>query len=239
VSKLSWHRIKFVSWNFGPGRLEDLLNLMAFAFIIFLQEAGDRAQEIADALHVEKNWKEITGVQPGQSSTPLLYDNGQLILLQISRILLAHAQDAGPGTGPRRIKEKWLIGGQFQDRTTGRKFWAYSVHFVTSQGERKRHLIALAMANRISLRIRSLTQAIFIGGDWNNEETSDVMQSILRIRGMKATAALPSHENRAIDRIIWRIRRWIRLMRTSTEETGSDHRAVVGHFEFKMKRRRA
>jgi hypothetical protein len=219
--------------------MHDLLNLMEFAWIIFIQEAGDRAQDIRDALHIQQTWSVIVGTGPGQASTPLLYDKGQLLLLKMSKILIAHSQDAGPGTGPRRIKEKWLIGGKFQDRMTGRKFWAYSVHFVTSQGEVKRHRIALGMAHRVALRIRSVAQAIFVGGDWNNEESSGVMQVILRIPGMKATAQVATHGNWKPDRIIWRARRWIRLLRTSTFATGSDHLAVVGHFAFKAKRSHA
>ena len=241
-----WFPIKFVTWNFGPGKQRDLLNLLEFAWIVFLQEAGDRVQDIHEVFVVLRrrvdnplSWASITGTDPGQASTPLLFNDDKVLLLKVSRILIAHSQDAGPGTGPRRIKEKWLIGGKFQDRASGRKFWAYSVHFVTSQGEFKRHRIALSMANLVALRIRSVALAIFIGGDWNNLESSDVMQQILKIRGMKATASLSTHGNWKPDRIIWRIRNWIRLMRTRKIENGSDHDAVVGEFEFKAKRSHA
>lgn len=230
-----WHRMSFATWNFGPGDIGDLADMMKKAHVIALQETGDRIRDIMDLLH-RKGWKIITGAQPGQASTPLIYNPRRVELIQSSRILLAHAQDAGPGTGPDRIKEKWLIGGLFRDRITGRTFWAYGVHMVTSQGKPKRRKIALAMVGIIRLRIKAITRAIFIGGDWNTVEQSDVMQVILEIRHMRITQTQHTHDNWSPDHIVWRHKKWMRYIRDYDVENGSDHDGVVLDVHFKAKK---
>lgn len=236
IARRGWGVVKIGTWNIGPGDSDDLLKVMGKCSMLFLQEAGDQAAMIYRTT-MSKGWKVITGNQAGQASTPLIYDRRVWELVRPSRLLLAHSQDAGPGTGPRRIKEKWLIGGLFRHRHTGRLMWGYSVHYVTSQGERRRRLIALAMSHRILLRIRGVIRLVMVGGDFNNLVGSPAMNAIMGGGEIGMTKPLPTHGNRAIDRIIFKVRDWIRLLDTEVVQTTSDHRALIGTFEFKKRRR--
>lgn len=234
-----WFPIWFGTWNFGPGTLADLLGLMATFTILAIQEAGDRAKVIAQALN-EAGWEGITGPEPGQSSTPLLYDPAAHQLVRAFRILIAHAQDIGPGAGPDRLKAKWLIGGLFRDLQTGRLFLAFSVHYVATQGKPKRHQVALATSRRIAVAIARFTLPVFILGDFNTVPTSAVAR-VLRRAGLQFTQLagkiLGTHGRRAIDQIAWTPRWWIEFVKQWVIVTHSDHKALGGEFLFKAKRR--
>jgi hypothetical protein len=235
----TWLPVWFATWNFGPGTLADLLGLMATFTILAIQEAGDRGKVIAGALH-DAGWKDITGPEPGQSSTPLLYDPAAHQLLRVFRILIAHAQDVGPGAGPSRMKQKWLIGGLFRDLATGRLFLAFSVHYVATQGKPKRHQVALATSRRIAVAVARFTLAVFILGDFNTTPTSPVAR-ILRRAGLAFTQLadkmLGTHGRRAIDQITWTPRPWIDFVKQWVIVTHSDHKALGGEFLFKVRRR--
>lgn len=236
--KLRWFSISMATWNIGPARKsQDLVNLMLITALIFLQEASDKRPFILSAVK-DRGWGYITGDQPGQSATPLVYDKDRLELIQADRVLVAHSQNVGPGAGPSTLKEKWLIGGLFRDRHTGRTFWAYSVHYVATQGTKLRRRAALATSNRILIRLRSLKRAVFIGGDYNAVISSKVIRMLLAFP-LSRTADVETEKNRGIDRILFSVRTWIKLKETVTVENGSDHKAVVANFEFKERRRQA
>lgn len=234
-----WFPVWFGTWNFGPGTLADLLGLMATFSILAIQEAGDRGRIIAQALS-KAGWEGITGPETGQASTPLLYDPTTKLLIRAFRILIAESQDVGPGAGPSQMKQKWLIGGLFRDLQTGRLFFAFSVHFVATQGTRKRRRVALAMARRIGVAIAGFTLAVFVLGDFNTEATSRVAR-VLRNAGLRFTQLvdkmLGTHGRRAIDHITWTTRLWIHFVKQWTITTHSDHKALGGEFLFKAKPR--
>ena len=227
-----WSLVKFGTWNIGPGNAEDMLNTMTRCSMLFLQEAGDRAGLIYRVAS-RKGWKVITGQQAGQASTPLIYDDSVFELIRPSRLLLAHRQDVGPGAGPSVLKEKWLIGGLFRHRITGRMFWAYSAHYVATQGKRKRRLVALAMSHKVLLRMRQAIRLVIVGADFNTVQGTEVMNILTKDREVAYSKPMPTHGKRAIDRIIWTVKAWVNLMHTGTFDTSSDHRLLVVTQEWK------
>lgn len=236
IARKGWGLVYLGTWNIGPGDHDDLLKVMGRCSMLFLQEASDQVAMIyRTASH--KGWKVITGNQAGQAATPLIYDRSVWELQRTSRLLLVHRQGVGPGAGPDTIKEKWLIGGLFRHRFTGRFMWAYSVHYVATQGKRKRRLVALSTSHRILLRLRQLARLCVIGGDFNNLEDSAPMDVITEGERVGMTEPIHTHGNRAIDRIIFTLKNWFRLIGTEPVETTSDHRAVIGEFEMRKRRR--
>lgn len=229
--------LTLATWNVGPGTLGDLIRLRRYADVIALQEAGDRSPLLRSTMRT--GWKAVTGVQPGQPSTPLIYDPAALTLLKPSRLLLAAAQDVGPGAGPDRLKAKWLIGGRFLHQESGRRFWLYSTHYVATQGKPKRHRVALAMSSRIALLARRAIRPVFVMGDFNAVPGSAVLR-VLKDVGMVLAQLVgrpvPTHGRRAIDGVTWTPRRWIRLTRKWPIVTNSDHRALVADFDLQPKR---
>lgn len=234
-----WLPVRFGTWNFGPGTLADLLGLMATFTILALQEAGDRAKDIAEAL-LQTGWLEVTGPEPGQASTPLLYDPSAHALVREIRILVAEKQDVGPGAGPSVLKQKWLIGGLFRDLATGRLFVALSVHYVATQGKPKRHRVALAISRRIGVAITRFAFPVFVLGDFNTEPTSSVAR-VLRRAGLQFTQLagklLGTHGRRAIDQVTWTPQWWIEFVKQWVIVTHSDHKALGGEFLFRARRR--
>lgn len=229
----SWVRLTLATWNIGPGRPSDVRLLMADADLVACQEAGDRKTMLRDLATVA-GWKIITGNQPGQSSTPLLYDPTVLKLEQTSRVLVAPAQYVGPGAGPDRLKAKWLIGGLFRHVPTGRRFWAYSVHYVATQGKPRRRAVALATSRRILLRVKSLRRPVIVLGDYNALPDSPVLRILLEL--MRLAGDAPSHGRRSIDHAVYTPRRWLKLSSERSVETHSDHRAVVLDYAVRPKR---
>lgn len=236
LARKGWVLVKFGTWNIGPGHPDDLVQAMGRCSMLFLQEAGDRAAMIY-RIASRLGWKVITGGQAGQASTPLAYDNSVFELVRVSRLLLAHRQDVGPGAGPRMLKEKWLIGGLFRHRATGRLFWAYSAHYVATQGKRKRRLVALAMSHKILLRMRSLARMVMIGADFNTVQGTEVMNVLTDNRQVGYSKSLATHGKRAIDRIIWTVKAWLALLNTETFDTTSDHRLLVVTQEWLPRRK--
>ena len=231
-----WSLVRFGTWNFGPGNAEDLLDAMERCSMLFLQEASDRAALIFRVAQ-SKGWKVISGQQAGQAATPLIYDKLVHELVKPSRILLAHRQDVGPGAGPSMLKEKWLIGGLFRHRATGRMFWAYSAHYVATQGKRKRRLVALSMSHRILLRMRTVARMVIVGADFNTVQGTEVMRVLTDNRKVGYSKPLATHGKRAIDRIIWTVKNWLNLLYTETFDTHSDHRLLVITQEWKPRRK--
>lgn len=231
-----WSLVKFGTWNIGPGSADDLIEALTHCSMLFLQEAGDRASMIYRIL-TRNGWKVVTGQHAGQSSTPLGYDTSVFELVKVSRLLLAHRQDVGPGAGPSMLKEKWLIGGLFRHRATGRLFWAYSAHYVATQGTRKRRLVALAMSHRILLRMRQATRMVMVGADFNTVQGSEVMNILTKNTNIGYSKPLPTHGKRAIDRIIWVLKSWLALLNTETFDTTSDHRLLVITQEWRPRRK--
>lgn len=236
-ARRGWSLVQFGTWNIGPGNADDLIDALTRCSMLFLQEAGDRASMIYRVAS-RRGWKVITGQQAGQASTPLIYDNAVFELVQASRLLLAHRQDVGPGAGPDTLKEKWLIGGLFRHRATGRLFWAYSAHYVATQGKRKRRLVALAMSHKILLRMRSLVRLVMVGADFNTEQGSEVMDALTDNRQVGYSKPLATHGKRAIDRIIWTLKSWLHYLDTEAFDTTSDHRLLVVTQEWQPRAKR-
>ena len=232
-----WPVLTLGTWNVGNGTLADLFELLAQADALAGQEFGDRQDWIAELRR--RGYGVIEGDEPGQGSTPMIY-GPRLQLLKVKRWLLAPAQKAGRGAGPDTLKQKWLIGGLFLDLETGRKFSLYSVHYVASQQFARRRGIAVAMTNRIRLRLAMLHRAVFIMGDFNIEIDSEVGRLLLKVLNVtdRAGGELDTHGHRSIDLIWWTVRRWIRFVAHRLVRNRSDHHAKLAEFAIRPKRKR-
>lgn len=242
VDKLrGWPVLALATWNIGPAKHlpQELRDRIPAA--VAIQEAGDQwGPHDIIALLRRVGYRLITGTEPGQSSTPLAYDPARLRLVKVKRYLLAQAQQAGPGAGPDRIKQKWAIGGLFEILDTGRFVWIFSEHWVASQQHRRRFRIALAMANRVVLLGHRLRRPVFRMLDANAIPSSNALAP-LRAAGwlLNQTVGrlIGTHGKRAIDQVWWQARRWIRFITHEVIDTASDHDLVIAWFAIKTRRK--
>lgn len=233
-----WPSITLAAWNIG--KADQLPRL--FADAIALNEAGDQwdAGEII-AQAQAAGFRIITGAKPGQSSTPLAWHPEALELVKVRRFLLAERQYVGPGKGPRMLKTKWLIGGLFRHRATGRLIWIFAVHYVATQGKRRRRRVAIHMSSRIRLFGARVRRPVMVLGDYNALPDSPTLRP-LRKAGWRVNhrlgRLLRTHGRRAIDHVWWEPRHWLRFVRHFTVRTESDHDAIVVEFQLKPRKNR-
>lgn len=238
AAEVEWEEFVFGGWNAGAGTLEDLLDLFELAAAVAGQEFGDRREWLNDLRR--NNIAVITGRLPGQSSTPLMSDRLELDLVRIRRWLLAPAQFVGEGAGPPRLKAKWLIGGLFRHRASGRLVWLFSCHYVASQQYPRRRAVAMAMSGRLKLRVAGLRHGVFVEGDFNAEidrKVTRLLLGVLRPTQLASPKRLRTHGRRGIDLIWWKPKRWIRFVRHFTVANHSDHDAVLAQFLLKPRRK--
>lgn len=176
---------------------------------------------------------------PGQSSTVLAYDKSRLKLIEEREFLLSPRTYGGKGAGPSMVKTKWLIGGMFRDRESGRFLLILCVHFVASQQFPLRKRIAAAMVSRVLLVGLRFKCGIFVMGDWNA-----IGKRVINWLGARWTTTdaegedLDTHGHRNIDLIAWVKRWWIEFVdHRVVESKQGDHLAKVARFRVKRRRR--
>ena len=217
------------TWNIGRGTLADARKVLSRSPVLALQEAGDRSKLIR-ALD-RSRYRVIKGSgRPGQSSTPLVFDPKVLRLVRPSATLMAPRQRVGRGTGPDRMKAKWLIGGRFVHRHTGTRLFIGTTHLVAGQSRQRRARVAIRHVRHVVSRLRRVAGIRLVMGDFNTRPGSKVLVP-LRAAGWTSDQfvgrRLDTHGTWASDHVWWRAARGLRLVEHHTIRNRSDHDALL------------
>lgn len=227
--------LQLSTWNVGRGSLSNFVNILESTDALALQEAGDQTRLLRAARNLHRRVLNGTG-RPGQSSTPLIYNPSELRLRRPFVEATAARQYAGPGAGPSTLKPKWLIGGEFVHRDSGRVVTIVSTHYVASSYRPVRHRIArhqTAATVRAFARTKHLA---FLMGDFNTTPTRSLLQPLFAHgwttdQGV-AARRIGTHGRRAVDQVWWQRDGSVRLVRHWRVRTRSDHDALLTQFSL-------
>ena len=216
------------TWNIGRGTLAEARRALSQSPVLALQEAADRSKLIR-ALD-RSRYRVIKGSgRPGQSSTPIVFDPKVLRLARPVAILVARAQRVGRGTGPDRMKAKWLIGGRFVHRPTGTRLFIGTTHLVAGQSRQRRARVATRHVRHVVSRLRRVAGIRLVMGDFNTRPRSKVLVP-LRAAGWTSDQIvgrrLDTHGTWAPDQVWWKPARGLRLVEHHTTSNRSDHDAL-------------
>lgn len=231
--KHTGRELNIISQNIGPAKEADILHLMnSGADILALQEAGDRGHLIG-VLRKHGYKVIIPAGKKGASSTPLVYNPKTVKLIKSHTFLTSHSMFGGAGAGPAQVKQKWGVGGIFEQRSTGKRFRAYSTHYVASSYKPLRHHIAMIESNNVVKAISKEKIPTFIIGDFNAGLHSSVIHPLFAhgfTNDEVAGNPLHTHGKSTIDYIWWLKNRGVHFLRHTVVNTSSDHNAVIAQF---------
>jgi hypothetical protein len=217
------------TWNIGRGTYADARRVLSESSVLALQEASDKGQLI-DRLKRD-GYRVIRGSgKPGQSATPFVFDPKALQLVRPVVALMAPRQRIGRGTGPDTMKAKWLIGGRFVERATGRHLFIGTTHLVAGQNHPRRARVALRHVRNAVSELRRLGGTTFLMGDFNTRPHSKVTGP-LRATGWTSDQIvgqrLGTHGGWSPDQVWWNRSSGIELVEHHTISNRSDHDALV------------
>lgn len=182
-------KLNFYVQNYGDhGKAQNFINIIRryTPEIVMWQETGDRHVEMR-TIAKETGLTLLDGIGlPGQESTPLMYD--KRILRQVANYnkLIHRSVPIKTNSGSTKMmKQKWLIGGIFQIRTSREMFITCSVHYVFNQDHEPNGSIALETSKNIARITKGERHPIIIGGDWNARKDSPRLAP-LRAAGYKS-----------------------------------------------------
>jgi len=229
-------RLKVATWNIGNGTLANARKIMSEGVAaLALQEASDQ-RDLVEAL-VDDGFEVIRPEeQTGQPATPLVYDPAVLQLRRSIAVLTADSQPVGPGTGPDKMKAKWLIGARFVHLPSRRRIAIASHHRVAGQQHETRHRVALEDARRVAETFVGYRSLVTVMGDWNSTAGDHTLKP-LRHHGWTCNQLVGGHVGThgqwAPDHVWWKKDDRISYVQHRVlTDTESDHRPLLVTFEL-------
>lgn len=239
-----WADIQIGTLNLSDATPDEVVALMQGdgqpLTVLNLQEASDRFQVIL-ALEAAGFGVIRMSTKTGMAATPQVFDPAQVEPIRTRVYLLHEGGDIGPGTGPDDGKPKYLQVTWFRHLESGRILVVANLHLYAGQAHPQRERLAVEMVQKVERILRSINAVIYLAGDFNTNPTSHVVQ-VLRDRRWSCVhdrGRFPTHGRTWRPDHIWRRDRWhrlhvvvrrqprVRFTDARTEETRSDHRALI------------
>ena len=220
------------TWNVGNGTLADAGEVMECVAAMALQEASDQTRMLT-ALDRAGYGVIRPTAEVGQAATPLVFDPQRLRFVRPVQVLLHPGGPIGPGTGPDHGKPKWLIGGRFVDRITGRHLAICGIHCYAGQ----RHDPANERASISREMVREAVNVLdpvrglpILMGDFNALYDTP---TVAPLRGHGWTCnhlvggRVHTHGGWSPDHVWWRKDERIHFVEQRTIANRSDHDALI------------
>lgn len=233
-------RIRVRTWNVGDGSDEekqaDLFELEGSCDVMLLSEFGDRKNVPPRAGYARYAGEGL----PGQASTPIDYRIGffDRVIGQGSEPLTPRVDIGAEGPGPRKAKPKWANWVLVEH--AGRHIRFVSFHGVPAPHlNEKREKVGDDQVDELVRLIKEEWAGqglVILGGDFNRKLDEDPDLERLVEAGMAWVQTGPTHADNIYDGVLYKAKGdRVRVVRSRTNKTTSDHRSPLVELEIKPK----
>ncbi len=176
--------------------------------------------------------------EPGQASTPILWQRDTMRALGVGQRLIHGAEDVpAEAAGPETVSPKYLVRGRFLHKPSGQTVHVGNSHVVASNYlPEVRPLLARHMAVIADYTRRRPGGLVLLAGDYNATIKDDRFTEPLGVTDLVSnweSATAPDGGTkgpRAIDHILYIPYPRFRITAQETVKLGSDHKALIVTF---------